>query len=81
MRLFALLAASSLFAAPVSAYDLYPDSMNYDSLGGSGTYNRGEYTELRDNDLNRNSLYESTIKDNDTGDYYDCNSLGMCHAR
>ena len=79
MKLITAFIAALTIAAPVSAYDLYPDSLNYDSPGGRGTYNQGDYTELRDNDLNRNSLYASTIRDNETGTYYDCNNLGMCN--
>ena len=81
MKLFALIAASSLFAAPVSAYDLNSDPFNHDPLGSTGTYNQGGDTVLRSNDITRNSIYASTIRDNRTGDLYDCNNIGMSNSR
>ena len=81
MKLISALIAALTIAAPVSANTLYPDSLNYDSLGGRGTYNSGDYTKLRDNDLNRNSLYDSTIRDNNSVNYYDCDTFGTCRAR
>ena len=64
----------------VKAETMWRDSFNHNTLGGSATYNNGEYTQLRNNDINRNSLYESTIQDRD-GNLYDCGSLGQCNSR
>ena len=64
----------------VKADTLWRDSFNHNTLGGSGTYNSGDYTELRDNDINRSTIYDSTIQDRN-GNLYDCNSIGSCHSR
>ena len=77
----ALLSTALLIPAPeVKAETMWRDSFNHNTLGGSATYNNGDYTQLRNNDINRNSLYESTIQDRD-GNLYDCNSLGTCNSR
>ena len=81
MKLFSLIAASTLLAAPVSAETLYPDHYNYDPYGGSGTYNGGDYTRLNENDWERDILSEETIRDNNTGDLYDCDLFGTCTQR
>lgn len=60
---------------------LWEDSFNHDPLGGSSTYNNGAYTELDENDVNGSLIWDSTIQDNSTGTYYDCDSIGMCHER
>ena len=64
----------------VKADTLWRDSFNHNPLGGSGTYNNGDYTELRDNDINRSTIYDSTIQDRN-GNLYDCNSIGSCNSR
>jgi hypothetical protein len=72
--------AMTLITPAAKADTLWKDSFNHNTLGGSGTYNSGEYTQLRDNDINRSSIYESTIQDRD-GNLYDCNSIGTCNSR
>lgn len=80
MKLFTALTAALLVAAPASAQYLYRDPVNYNPLGGRATYGYGSYTELNQNDINRNRLYDSTLKDRN-GNLYDCNSLGFCQNR
>ena len=72
--------AAVLSGTSVSADTLYRDSFNHNTLGGSGTYNSGGYTQRNDHDLNRNSLYDATLQDSN-GNLYDCNSLGSCSSR
>lgn len=73
--------AFAMLPPPGNAYDLYPDRTNWDSIGGSGTYNQGDYTRLRDNDFDRDTWSEETIRDNSTGDLYDCDSWNSCTRR
>lgn len=72
--------AALAFAAPASAQYLYQDPFNHNPLGGSATYGQGRYTELDQNDIHRSPIYDSTLKDRD-GNYYDCDSLGICRSR
>ena len=81
MKLFSLLAASTLLVAPVSANTLYPDPYNRYPQGGTGTYNGGSYSEIDANGYGRNTMYDRTIYDNNTGTYYDCGTQGRCYAR
>ena len=80
MKTFILAAATLLLAAPVSAEMLYSDPFNYNPLGGTNTYNNGNYTQLDQNDIKSSPLYESTIQDRN-GNLYDCNNIGSCHSR
>ena len=80
MKTFILAAATLLLAAPVSAELLYSDPFNYNPLGGTNTYNNGNFTQLDQNDINSSPLHESTIQDRD-GNFYDCDFIGSCHSR
>lgn len=80
MKTLAITALLALFVAPATAQTLYRDPFNYNPIGGSATYNNGRYTELNQNDIHRNSLYDSTIRDRN-GNLYDCNSIGTCNQR
>ena len=73
-------ATIALLGTTANAENLWRDGFNHNPLGGQGTYNSGDYTELHNYDLNRNSLYESTIQDR-SGNYYDCDYIGTCHQR
>lgn len=77
---FITLITSLVFINPVAAEMLYQDGINFDPLGGVGTYNNGDYTQLSPNDINSNSLYEGTIRDRN-GNLYDCDFIGSCHSR
>ena len=80
IRIITITAAALLMGGTAQA-QLWEDSFNHDPLGGTSTYNNGSYTELDSWDVNSSSIYDSTIRDNSTGTYYDCDSIGMCYAR
>ena len=77
--LTSLVLSVPLLATPALAETLWSDP--FPNVWGETTYNNGNYTQLDPNDLNSSVLWDSTIRDNTTGEYYDCNSLGMCNPR
>jgi hypothetical protein len=72
--------AAIALAAPAQAQTLYQDSFSH-SIYNTPTYGNGRYESLPSYDVNRNSIYQDTLKDRSTGQYMDCNSLGICHYR
>ena len=37
--------------------------------------------QLPDNDIYRNTLYDKTLRDDQTGEFYDCDYIGGCRKR
>ena len=67
--------------SPLSADTLYRSEMD-DGLWGEGYRGGGRsYQAVPDNDIYRNSLYDKTLRDDETGDYYDCDYIGGCSKR
>jgi len=67
--------------SPLSADTLYRSEMD-DGLWGRGYRGGGRsYQALPDNDIYRNTLYDETLRDDQTGEYYDCDYIGGCRKR
>ena len=73
--------AAILVANAASANTLWRDSINYSPYSSNGTYSQGRYESLRQNDYNRNPIYSETIRDRSTGQYLDCDNIGICRSR
>ncbi len=66
---------------PVSADTIYRSEMD-DGIWGRGYRGGGSsYQALPDNDIHRNTLYDETLRDDQTGEYYDCDYLTGCRSR
>ena len=78
---FLLLTISSI-SNELKADTLYRSPLYDNSLYGGEAYRGGgkTYHTIPDNSIQRNSLYDSQIKDRD-GNIYNCNSLGSCRYR
>jgi hypothetical protein len=73
------LAAIALIG-PAHAQTVYQDSFSH-STYGTPTYGNGRYQSLPSYDLNRSNLYQDTLRDRSTGQYMDCDNLGICRYR
>ena len=78
---FLLLTISSI-SNELKADTLYRSPLYDNSLYGGEAYRGGgkTYHTIPDNSIQRNSLYDSQIKDRD-GNIYNCNSFGSCRYR
>ncbi len=67
--------------SPLSADTLYRSEID-DGLWGEGYRGGGKsYQAVPDDDIYRNTLYDKTLRDDETGDYYDCDYIGGCTKR
>lgn len=77
-----LLGIGSVIEPAATAQTLYRAPIYDNSLNGGPAYRGGgeTYYQVPDNSINRNTLYDSQLKDSN-GNIYNCNSLGNCQYR